>query len=93
MITKYAQIYRHARLALICLGADKDVLEKYQELHKTDLHVNKDIMEENQFNQRNDVLPWFWFLGSDGSKNVEEWTKECKFYTSSTYMHWLYYAF
>ena len=78
-VTKVVRAYRRAHLALRKLGADPVVLDRFQEITPEDLQLNKDVTEENRYGQRQDVLPWFWRMGSDEEQNHDEWLTECEF--------------
>ena len=62
-VLKHVRCYHHAQRALMELGADKDTLEKYQDIQKKDLKMSADMLKENRFGQRNDTLAWFWQMG------------------------------
>ncbi|KAG9315413.1 hypothetical protein JVU11DRAFT_4564 [Chiua virens] len=70
-INRDIQSYHRARKALKSLGANQDVLQKYQDIQQADLRLSKDITEENRFGQSSDVLPWFWRIeGHSGQSDM-----------------------
>jgi hypothetical protein len=77
-VNKHARAYRRARNALERLGADDAMMRRYEKLEKEDLKLSKDVMEENRFGQRNDVLPWFWRLEGRNSDQDDTWMQECR---------------
>src|SRR5277367_5656908 len=77
-IKECAWRYRHARSALLSLGASTDTLDKFQPLRETDLKVNTDVVEENRMGQRNDTLAWFWRIGG-GESTDNPWMNESEF--------------
>jgi hypothetical protein len=60
---KHVACYQRAQQALKQLGADEEILEKYQDIEKEHLKMSSDMVEENRFGQHNDMLAWFWRLG------------------------------
>jgi len=74
------QSYLLARNALVRLGAEEDLLSRYQEIQKKDLKMSRDVVEENRVGQRSSELAWFWRLGQrrHGQKDRGEFLKECK---------------
>ena len=77
-IQSQASSYKRARRAMVSLGADKETLKYYQPLTGKDLAVSKDIVEENRFGQRNDVMAWFWRVGERKGREGSDWMQECK---------------
>jgi hypothetical protein len=69
--------YRTARQAIGELGGGVD-LERFQEIHKSDLKMSGDIVEENRVGQRNSVLPWFWRLDRRAKEYCGNYEKECE---------------
>ena len=72
------QCYRLARTALGGLGVAGELLERYKEIHKRDLKMSGDVVEENRVGQRSWELPWFWRLDRKWDKEEDEFLKECK---------------
>ncbi len=76
--------------ALVSLGADITTLEKFKILDKVHLSLPKDLMEENRFYQRNDVLPWFWMLVGESEDKQSDWMSEGMLsYLNSKEHEWL----
>jgi hypothetical protein len=71
-------VYHNARQALIQLGVSTEVQAKFQEIKKEHLKMSGNILEENRFGQRNDVVAWFWRLGPNGLQSKERWMNECE---------------
>ena len=65
-VEKHAGSYRCARAALVKLGAEEEILEKFKPLTKKDLEICTDIVEESRFGQRSDKVAWFWRLDGGG---------------------------
>jgi hypothetical protein len=76
-VMKHVHCYRRAWKALQQLGADDEILEKYQEIKKEDLRMSGDMMEENRVGQRSDTLAWFWRLGPHSDMEGDDWMEEC----------------
>jgi hypothetical protein len=47
-------------------------LDEYKASTENDLQLNKDITEESRLYQRNDVLPWFWIVGTENQTDVTQ---------------------
>ena len=73
--------YSRARKAMIALGADKALLDKYQVLQMDDLKVNTAITQPNAYGQRKMTLPWIWTVAGGLSKDEDnsEIMEDCKF--------------
>jgi hypothetical protein len=69
--------YHRARKSLEQLQVAQDILQKFLPIKPDDLHITKDITEENRFGQSSDVLPWFWRIGDTQSSSTP-WNEECK---------------
>jgi hypothetical protein len=65
-IRREVALYHQARQALVRLGAEEGLLNRYQLIGPEDLKMNGDMVEENRIGQRNDTLAWFWRLGDAG---------------------------
>ena len=72
------QCYRLARTALVTLEVSSELLGQYKEIHKEDLKMSRDVVEENRVGQRSSELPWFWRLDRKWDKDRGEFLKECK---------------
>lgn len=76
----HARVYAAARHAMIALGAEKLLMDKYLELKPTDLRANTEIVDFNARGHRNDKLPWFWTINPKDSVSHSSWMKDCKVY-------------
>lgn len=81
-ITTNASIYNHARMRMISLGVDEDVLRKYQPLLREHLKVTTAIADPNARGQRNDSLAWFWSVDVDEMSSKDDWMLECRRFLS-----------
>ena len=77
-----ASIYNHARMRMISLGVDEDVLRKYQPLLREHLKVTTAIADPNARGQRNDSLAWFWSVDVDEMSSKDDWMLECRRFLS-----------
>lgn len=75
-VRTHARNYGRMRRALISLGVDKKTLERFQAITEQDLKMNGDIVEENRFGQKSDMVSWLWRM--DGRRNETEWMEESK---------------
>ena len=71
-------VYRAARDAIGELGEATD-LERFQEIHKSDLKMSGDVVEENRVGQRSSILPWFWRLDRKAKEHCGKFEKECEY--------------
>jgi hypothetical protein len=79
-LMKHVACYQRARQALERLGADEEILAKYQDIKQEDLKMSSDMVEENRFGQRNDTLAWFWRLGPQTDAEGDSWMEECMWF-------------
>ena len=77
-VMKHVRRYERGRRALVMLGAEEAILQKYQDIKKEHLKMSADILEENRFGQKNASLAWFWRLGPQGDTVGNEWMEECE---------------
>ncbi|KAG2341410.1 hypothetical protein BDR05DRAFT_949739 [Suillus weaverae] len=81
VINLNSTIYKKCRAQLLNLGADK-LLEKYRELHKSNLKATS---------ARNSTLPWFWSLDVQGDLVSNDWMNEFDVAQTAVYrVHWLH---
>jgi hypothetical protein len=78
-VMKHVRRYDRARRALVKLGVDDGILEKYQDIKKDDLKMSADILEENRVGQKNTTMAWFWRLGPQGDSLGNDWMEECEY--------------
>lgn len=74
----YSGIYSHARQAMIRLGADAELLGRYQVLKRSELKVSTVIATPNTAGQRNAHLAWFWTMDIQRDTENDNWMEECK---------------
>jgi hypothetical protein len=74
---KHVASYQWAQRALGQLGADEEILERYQDIKKDDLKISSDMVEENRIGQWNHTLTWFWRLGPQTDAEGDSWMQEC----------------
>ena len=77
-IRRAVQCYHLARTALMTLKVSSELLGQYKEIHKEDLKMSRDGIEENRVGQCSSELPWFWRLDRKWDKDRGEFLKECK---------------
>lgn len=73
-----AQVYRSARQALVDLGADEEILAKYQLLLPNQLNAKQTFLDVQQGGQKHSNLPWFWSLDVEGDSADNARMEECK---------------
>ena len=61
------------------LGAEKSILEKYKEIKDKDLKMSSDLIEENRFGQKNNVMAWFWKIDGQKGNQDDKWMLECMY--------------
>lgn len=72
-----AQIYRSSRKALVDLGADTELLQKYQMLHTSQLSTKDTFLDVTERGQKHLNLPWFWNLDVEGDSEDNARMEEC----------------
>ncbi|KAI6001994.1 hypothetical protein EDD15DRAFT_2192690 [Pisolithus albus] len=82
-VKQCAAIYRQCRLAMISLGADSDILDRYQELQKSHLSATAAAFTQGAHDHRDSHLPWFWTMDIPKDTDSKSWLSE--FYR----IHWL----
>ena len=75
-VDKHVHGYHRARNAMVRLGADDELLEKYLVIEWNNLGLSRDITDEKCLGQRNDKLAWFWSVGRDPNAD-NAWMTEC----------------
>jgi hypothetical protein len=78
-VMKHVRRYERARRALVKLGVEDEILQKFQDIKKEDLKMSADILEENRFGQKNTTMAWFWRLGPQGDSVGNDWMQECEY--------------
>ncbi|KAG2337825.1 hypothetical protein BDR05DRAFT_952340 [Suillus weaverae] len=90
VINLNSTIYKKCRAQLLNLGADQ-LLEKYRELHKSDLKATSAVADPNARGQRTSTLPWFWSLDVQGDSVSNDWMNEFDIARTPVYrVHWLH---
>jgi hypothetical protein len=77
-VRRYARIYNSARQAMIRLGADAQLLGRYQVLKRSELKVSTVIATPNGAGQRNSHLAWFWTMDVQRDTDNDDWMEECR---------------
>jgi hypothetical protein len=76
-VQHHARVYMRARQAIIDLGADTFLLDRYKVLKRQDLCVNTSIIAPHVQGQRNKSLPWFWTMDVRRDAEVGAWLEDC----------------
>lgn len=69
-IDSAAKVYSTARKAMITLGADDELLDRYQLLTRDDLHASTAVANSNEAGQGKKKLSWIWRTDSDNDDPV-----------------------
>jgi hypothetical protein len=87
------------RQAIVDLGAEAFLLDRYKVLKRQDLNVKTSVIAPQVRGQRNKSLPWFWTMDVRRDANVGEWMEDCKCFSVHTHLrnvifavyrvHWL----
>src|SRR6267154_5803442 len=77
-VEQHVRCYHRARRALINLGANSDVMERYKSIERSDLKLSGDVVDPGRLGQRNDSLAWFWRLGGSHPEQNNHWMQECE---------------
>lgn len=72
-----AQLYRSSRKALRDLGADEDILQKFQMLQTSQLSTRDTFLDVTERGQKHLNLPWFWNLDVEGDSEDNGRMEEC----------------
>ena len=75
-VHQHARSYCLAQNALVQLNADPSILTKFPPLHKSDLKVSSDVVEENRVGQRNDHVTWIWRMDIGKDQDADGWMNE-----------------
>ena len=89
-LNRHASLYRWCHWQMAALGADADILIRYQELHASDLSVTTAISNPNARGHRDDRLAWFWTMSVPCDTDRNNWMSECMCYTSFQNFHSTY---
>ncbi|KAG1766481.1 hypothetical protein EV702DRAFT_1050656 [Suillus placidus] len=83
VINLNSTVYKKCRAQLSNLGVGQ-LLEKYQELLKSDLKATSAVTDPNARGQRNSTLPWFWSLDVQGDSVSNDWMNESQTWLDRT---------
>ncbi|KAI5996974.1 hypothetical protein EDD15DRAFT_2364439 [Pisolithus albus] len=75
-VKQCAAIYRKCRLAMIALGAGPDILDCYQELHRSQLSTSAAAFTQGAHDHRDSQLPWFWTIDIPKDTDSKSWLSE-----------------
>jgi hypothetical protein len=65
---------------MVHLGANEELLGKYQSLSKEDLRANSSVADPNARGLCYEGLAWFWSLDVPGDTASNDWMSECEPY-------------
>lgn len=77
-VQHHARVYMRARKAIVALGADGILLDRYKVLARQDLSVKTSVIAPHVRGQRNTLLPWFWTMDVQRDTDVGVWMKDCE---------------
>jgi hypothetical protein len=78
-----ATSYRQARRALVNLGGNADILDRFKVLRQEDIKMSGDMLEENRVGQRSHKLPWIWRMKDRNNTGDNDWMQEGKSFSYS----------
>jgi hypothetical protein len=79
MVQHHASVYTRARKAMVDLGADAPLLERYKVLTRQDLSVKTSVIAPQVRGQRNKSLPWFWTMDVRRDTDIGPWMEDCAY--------------
>jgi hypothetical protein len=79
-VQHHSRVYMRARQAIVALGADAFMLDRYKVLRYQDLSVKTSVIASDVRGQRNKSLPWFWTMDVRRDTNVGEWMEDCAYF-------------
>jgi hypothetical protein len=77
-VQHHARVYMRSRKAIVDLGADRSLLDRYKVLTRQDLSVKTSRIAPDVRGQRNQSLPWFWTMDVQRDAEVGEWMEDCE---------------
>ena len=83
-ITQGAKVYSSIRTAMERLGADGEVMERFQKLEKEDLKASTAVIDPNARGEREKTLSWIWRIGQPDGSADPEWLDERKGFPITT---------
>jgi hypothetical protein len=72
----HVQVYSHTRNCLIRLGADADLLKKYQVLKDDDTKVSTAVIDITKATRAESTLAWFWRTDVERETDTDGWMAE-----------------
>jgi len=82
-VQHHARVYMRARQAIVDLGAEAFLLERYKVLKRQDLSVQTSVIAPSVRGQRNKSLPWFWTMDVRRDADVRPWMEDCAYFLCS----------
>jgi hypothetical protein len=76
-VQHHARVYMLARKAIVDLGADNVLLDRYRVLIRQDLSVKTSVIAPHVRGQRNKSLPWFWTMDVRRDADIGGWMEDC----------------
>lgn len=77
-VRRHVAAYRKCRRAMVVLGADDTLLDRYQSLTDDQLKVETVAISPNARGHRNETLAWFWSMDILRDTDRSQWMSECK---------------
>jgi hypothetical protein len=77
-IVYLCRVYGRCRAAMVRVGADNDMLQKYQILLKEDVRSSTALLNPNTPGSTRLQLSWIWRAGSAGNDSSPETLRECE---------------
>src|SRR6266404_4761546 len=76
-VQHHARVYTLARKAIVDLGADSVLLDRYKVLTLQDLSVKTSVIAPQVRGQWNKSLPWFWTMDVRRYTDIGGWMEDC----------------
>ena len=77
-VQHHARVYNRARRAMLDLGAEASLLDRYKVLERQELRIETAVIAPNVRGQRNKTLPWFWSMDVQRDADVGAWMNDCR---------------
>lgn len=77
-IAQYSRVYCRAREAMVRLGADESILNRFKVLSRADVKASTAILDPNIFGSSSLRLSWIWETGGGISGSSPDAIRECK---------------
>ena len=88
-VQHHARVYNCARQAMLNLGADTSLLDRYRVLERQDLRIDTTVIAPEARGQRNKPLPWFWSMDVRRDADVGAWMNDCRHISVSCTWQWM----